>query len=215
MSCCKAMNWPFPAEIRTALCKGKPPTIRLSDCRPHGSGRIRRTSRRSKGYTVVDAVSIIGTHLTEVVRRHAHELFTRQDTKTFCDRVAQDNPKVVEDLVPKLLQLATVQRVIQNMLRERVPIRDAVGILEALGEAAQSSKNPVLLTEYVRQSIRRGIVRPLMNAQGELPAYLLDPSIERAIESTIEHARTEQRPDHGSGRHPRYSRPDRKEDRQG
>jgi flagellar biosynthesis protein FlhA len=143
---------------------------------------------RSKGYTVVDAVSVIGTHLTEVVRRHAHELFSRQDTKAFCDRVAQENPKVVEDLVPKLLQLAAVQRVIQNMLRERVPIRDAVGILEALGEAAQSSKNPVLLTEYVRQSIRRGIVRPLMNAQGELPAYLLDPSIERAIESSIEHA---------------------------
>jgi flagellar biosynthesis component FlhA len=73
------------------------------------------------------------------------------------------------------------------MLRERVPIRDAVGILEALGEAAQSSKNPVLLTEYVRQSIRRGIVRPLMNAQGELPAYLLDPSMERSLESTVEH----------------------------
>jgi flagellar biosynthesis protein FlhA len=143
---------------------------------------------RSKGYTVVDAVSVIGTHLTEVVRRHAHELFTRQDTKTFCDRVSQENPKVVEDLVPKLLQLAAVQRVIQNMLRERVPIRDAVGILEALGEAAQSSKNPVLLTEYVRQSIRRSIIRPLMNAQGEVPAYLVDPSIERAIESTIEHA---------------------------
>jgi flagellar biosynthesis protein FlhA len=143
---------------------------------------------RSKGYTVVDAVSVIGTHLTEVVRRHAHELFTRQDTKAFCDRVAQENPKVVEDLVPKLLQLATVQRVIQNMLRERVPIRDAVGILEALGEGAQSSKNPVLLTEYVRQSIRRGIVRPYINNQGELPAYLLDPSIERAIESTVEHA---------------------------
>jgi flagellar biosynthesis protein FlhA len=143
---------------------------------------------RSKGYTVVDAVSVIGTHLTEVVRRHAHELFSRQDAKAFCDRVAQDNPKVVEDLVPKLLQLAAVQRVIQNMLRERVPIRDAVGILEALGEAAQSSKNPVLLTEYVRQSIRRGIVRPLMDAQGELPAYLLDPSMERAIEASIEHA---------------------------
>jgi flagellar biosynthesis protein FlhA len=143
---------------------------------------------RSKGYTVVDAVSVIGTHLTEIVRRHAHELFSRQDTKGFCDRVGQDNPKVVEDLVPKLLQLAAVQRVIQNMLRERVPIRDAVGILEALGEAAQSSKNSVLLTEYVRQSIRRGIVRPLVNAQGELPAYILDPSIERAVEASIEHA---------------------------
>jgi len=142
---------------------------------------------RSSGYTVVDSVSVIGTHLTELVRRHAYELFTRQDAKNFCDRVAQDNPKVVEDLVPKLLPLATVQRVLQNMLRERVPIRDGVGILEALGEAAQSSKNPVLLTEYVRQSIRRGIVKQLANAQDELSAYLLDPTIERAIESAVEH----------------------------
>jgi flagellar biosynthesis protein FlhA len=142
---------------------------------------------RSSGYTVVDGVSVIGTHLTEVVRRHAHELFTRQDAKAFCDRVAQENPKVVEDLVPKLLPLATIQRVIQNMLRERVPIRDGVGILEALGEAAQSSKNPVLLTEYVRQAIRRAIVKQFVNAQGELPAYLVDPSLERAIESAVEH----------------------------
>jgi flagellar biosynthesis protein FlhA len=142
---------------------------------------------RSSGYTVVDAVSIIGTHLTEVVRKHAHELFTRQDAKTFCDRVAQDNPKVIEDLVPKLLPLAVVQRVIQNMLRERVPVRDAVGILEALGEAAQSSKNPVLLTEYVRQSIRRSIVSQVVNAQGEVAAYLVDPSIERSIETAVDH----------------------------
>jgi len=144
-------------------------------------------SARSSGYTVVDAVSVIGTHLTELVRRHAHELFTRQDAKNFCDRVAQDNPKVIEDLVPKMLPLATVQKVIQNMLRERVPIRDAVGILEALGEVAQTSKNPVLLTEYVRQSIRRGIVKQLVNAQGELPAYMLEPSIERAVEASVEH----------------------------
>ena len=106
-------------------------------------------------------------------------MFSRQDAKNLCDRVAQDNPKVVEDLVPKLLPLATVQRVIQNLLRERVPIRDSVNILEALGEAAQTSKNPVLLTEYVRQAIRRGIVQPLVNAQGELSAYLLDP-VDRA-----------------------------------
>jgi flagellar biosynthesis protein FlhA len=142
---------------------------------------------RSSGYTVVDGVSVIGTHLTEVVRRHAHELFTRQDAKAFCDRVALENPKAVEDLVPKLLPLATIQRVLQNMLRERVPIRDGVGILEALGEAAQTTKNPVLLTDYVRQSLRRAIVKQLVNPQGELSAYLLDPSIERAIESSVEH----------------------------
>ena len=89
--------------------------------------------------------------------------------------MAKDNPKVIEDLVPKLLPLTTVQRVIQNLLREQVSIRDSVKILEALGEAAQSSKNPVLLTEYVRQAIRRGIVQPLLSGKGEMKAYLIEP----------------------------------------
>jgi flagellar biosynthesis protein FlhA len=143
---------------------------------------------RSRGYTVVDDVSVLGTHLSEVVRRHAHELFTRQDTKSFCDRVAQGNPKVVEELVPKLLSLAVVQRVLQNLLRERVPIRDSVTILEALSEAAQMSKNPVLLTEYVRQAIRRVIVKSHANTQGEISAYLVEPSAEQTVESAVEHS---------------------------
>ncbi|HXA68202.1 MAG TPA: flagellar biosynthesis protein FlhA [Bryobacteraceae bacterium] len=143
---------------------------------------------RSRGYTVVDDVSVLGTHLSEVVRRHAHELFTRQDTKSFCDRVALGNPKVVEELVPKLLSLAVVQRVLQNLLRERVPIRDSVTILEALSEAAQMSKNPVLLTEYVRQAIRRVIVKSHANPQGEIAAYLVEPSAEQTVESAVEHS---------------------------
>ena len=110
---------------------------------------------RHAGYTVVDSVSVLGTHLSELIRRYAHELFSRQDAKRLLDRVAVEHPKVVEDVVPKLLPLATVQRVLQNLLRERVSIRDAVSILEALGEAGASTRNPVLLTEYVRQSIRR------------------------------------------------------------
>src|ERR1700733_12899180 len=143
---------------------------------------------RSKGYTVVDDVSVMGTHLSEVVRRHAHELFSRQDPKAFCDRVAQSNPKVVEDLVPKMLSLSVIQRVLQNLLRERVPIRDSVTILEALSEAAQMTKNPVLLTEYVRQAIRRVIVKSHANAQGEIAAYLVEPAAEQAVESAVEHS---------------------------
>ncbi len=103
------------------------------------------------------------------------------------DRVAEDNPKVVEDLVPKLLSLATVQKVFQNLLRERVSIRDAVTILEALGEAAGMTKNPILLTEYIRQAIRRSVVKPYLNATGELPAFFLDPKLEQTIESGVEH----------------------------
>jgi flagellar biosynthesis protein FlhA len=142
---------------------------------------------RKSGYTIVDAVSILGTHLGELVRRYAHELFSRQDAKKILDRVAQENPKVVEDLVPKLLSLAVVQKVLQNLLRERVSIRDAASILEALGEAAAVTKNTVLLTEYARQAIRRQIVKPYLNASGELSAYLLDPGIEHTIETSVEH----------------------------
>ena len=142
---------------------------------------------RSEGYTVVDASNVIGTHLMEVIRRHAHELFSRQDAKKFLDRVAEDNPKIVEDLVPKLLSLAVLQRVLQNLLRERVSIRDAVSILEALGEAGNVTRNPVLLTEYVRQALGRAIVQPYLGPKGELPAYFLDSSVERAVESAVEH----------------------------
>ena len=142
---------------------------------------------RAAGYTVVDDISIIGTHLSELVRKHAHELFTRQDAKAFCDRVAQTNPKLIEDLVPKMLSLFLIQRVLQNLLRERVPIRDGVTILEAIGEAAQMTKNPILLTEYVRQALRRTLVKPHVNPQGELTAYLTETGTEQAIESAIEH----------------------------
>ncbi|HLG96595.1 MAG TPA: flagellar biosynthesis protein FlhA [Bryobacteraceae bacterium] len=148
----------------------------------------RAAAARAHGYTVVDEVSVLGTHMSELVRRHAHELFTRQDAKSFCDRVAQNNPKVVEDLIPKLLPLATVQRVLQNLLRERVPIRDSVTILEALSEGAQMTKNPVLLTEYVRQAIRRVLVKPHVNAQNEITAFLVDPGLEQTVESAVEHS---------------------------
>jgi flagellar biosynthesis protein FlhA len=143
---------------------------------------------RKAGYTIVDTISILGTHLGEVVRRYAHELFSRQDAKAVLDRVAEDNPRLVEDLVPKLLTLAVVQKVLQNLLRERVSIRDAASILEALGEAAPITKSTVLLTEYVRQAIRRQVVKPLIDAAGDLTAHFLDPAMEQVIESAVEHA---------------------------
>lgn len=142
---------------------------------------------RAAGYTIVDALSVLGTHLSELTRRHSHELFSRQDAKKLLDRVAEGNPKAVEDLVPKLLSLAGVQKVLQNLLRERVSIRDASTIVEALGEAAAVTRNYVLLTEYVRQSIRRLVVKPYLNANSELPAYFIDSGIEQAIESAVEH----------------------------
>jgi flagellar biosynthesis protein FlhA len=143
---------------------------------------------RAAGYTVVDAVNVIGTHFSETIRRYCSELLCRQDAKLFCDRVAEGNPKVVEDLVPKLLPLAVIQRVLQNLLREGVSVRDGVSILEALGEAAATTKNSVLLTEYVRQAIRRTVVKPYLNPKGELAAFMLDSKAEQAIESSVQHS---------------------------
>jgi flagellar biosynthesis protein FlhA len=142
---------------------------------------------RGAGYTVVDAVNVMGTHLAELVRQYAAEMFSRQDAKLFCDRVAAENGKLVEDLVPKLLSYGGIQKVLQNLLRERVSVRDGLSILEALAEAAVTTKNPVLLTEYTRQAIRRAVVKPYLNQKGELPAFFLDPSAEQTVESAVQH----------------------------
>lgn len=147
---------------------------------------------RAAGCTLVDPVSIIGTHLTEIVRKYACEMFSRQDAKRVLDRITQDQPKLVEDLVPKQLGLGVVQKVLQNLLRERAPIRDAGTILEAMGEGAALTRNTALLTEYVRQGIRRTIVKPYLNAAGDLPAYFVEADIERGIEAGAEHG------EHGS-----------------
>ena len=143
---------------------------------------------RVMGYTVVDPANVVATHLTELIRRHANELLTRQDTSRFLDRVKDEQSQLVEDLVPKLLPLSVVQRVLQNLLRERVSTRDAVSILEALAEGASATKNPILLTEFVRQMLTRTVVKPYLNEKGELEAYFLDPRIEQTIQGAIEHS---------------------------
>jgi len=142
---------------------------------------------RAAGYTLIDAVSVLGTHVAELARRHAYELFSRQDAKKMLDVASIEQPKVVEDLVPKQLPLSVVQRVLQNLLRERVSIRDTGSILEALGEAALSTRNVVLLVEYARQAVRRTIAKRFLDASGNLPAYFVDAAIEQAVESAVQH----------------------------
>ena len=150
-------------------------------------GRTAAEEAKRNGYTVIDPVTVMGTHLSELVRRYAHELFSRQDVKKLIDRVAVDQPKLIEELVPKIVSPGLLQRIVKNLLREQVSVRDAASIIEALGEAAVTTRNPVILTEFVRQAIRREVVRPYLNQEGNLPAFFLDPSIERIVESNIEH----------------------------
>ncbi len=142
---------------------------------------------RLEGCTIVDTASIVGTHFSETMRRSASEIFTRQDAKRYVDRVAEETPKLVEDLVPKLLPLSTVQKILQNLLRERVSIRDGVSILEAMSEGGAMTRNPTLITEFVRQAIRRTITKQLLTAGTELNAWLLNPELEQELESSVDH----------------------------
>jgi flagellar biosynthesis protein FlhA len=137
------------------------------------------------GYSVVDAVTVITTHLGELIRRHAFELLGRAETKRLMDALNESHPKLIEELVPKLLSLGEVGRVLEQLLRERVSIRDLGSILEALLEAAPVNKSLVSLVEASRQALGRRLVRPLLDAEGQLPVLLLDPALEEEILATL------------------------------
>jgi flagellar biosynthesis protein FlhA len=130
------------------------------------------------GYVVVDHTSALATHLSEVVKQNAHLLLTRQETKRLIDRMADSHPKLVEELLPKLMTLGEVQKVLQQLLREQVSIRDLGTILETMVEIAASNKNPVVLVEAVRHTLGRALVRPLLDEKGELKVVTVDRTIE-------------------------------------
>lgn len=135
----------------------------------------------ASGYAVVDQTSVLATHLAEVVKQHAHELLSRQEVKRLLDRLAESHPKLVEELVPKILSLGEVQKVLQQLLREQVSIRDLPAILEALLDAAPASKNAVILVESVRQALGRALVRPLLSDGGGLRVVTLDRALEEEL----------------------------------
>ncbi|WP_263365584.1 flagellar biosynthesis protein FlhA [Edaphobacter bradus] len=138
------------------------------------------------GYSVVDQTTVIGTHLGELIRRHAHELLGRQEVKRLLDSMNESHPKLVEELVPKLMSLGEVQRVLQQLLREQVSIRDLGAILEVLVESAQQSKNLVHLVESVRQSLGRGLIRPLLDDDGGLRVLMLEQALETDLVNTFD-----------------------------
>jgi flagellar biosynthesis protein FlhA len=135
----------------------------------------------ASGYAVVDQTSVLATHLAEVVKQHAHELLSRQEVKRLLDRLAESHPKLVEELVPKILSLGEVQKVLQQLLREQVSIRDLPAILETLLDTTATTKNPVALVEAVRQSLGRALVRPLLSDGGGLRVVTLDHTLEEEL----------------------------------
>jgi flagellar biosynthesis protein FlhA len=138
------------------------------------------------GYTVVDNSTVIATHITETIRRHAHELIGRQEVQVLVDFVHKTHPKVVDELVPKELSLGAIVRVLQSLLRESVPIRDLVTILEALADAAQTNKDLDHLIEAVRVALGRTITRRLLDERGELPLVTFTRDIEEKLIAAVQ-----------------------------
>jgi flagellar biosynthesis protein FlhA len=137
------------------------------------------------GYSVVDAVTVITTHLGELIRRHAWELLGRSETKRLMDALNESHPKLLEELVPKLLTLGEVGRVLEQLLRERVSIRDLGTILESMLETAPVNKGVVALVEAARQSLGRRLIQPMLDGEGQLPVLLLDGALEEEIQNTL------------------------------
>jgi flagellar biosynthesis protein FlhA len=146
-----------------------------------------RDQAEMQGYTVVDPAAVIATHLTEAIRRHADEILTRDATKHLLDELKKTSPAVVDELIPGQMKLAEVQQILQMLLREQVPIRNLGAILEALGDYAGRTKDPIVLTELVRARLARTICTRYRDTGGTIHVVTLDPALEDRIRAGFEH----------------------------
>ncbi len=144
-----------------------------------------REHAQSLGYTVVDAATVIATHLSHLVQTHAHELFGHEEAEQLLKTLAKTAPKLVDELVPKVLPLAVVVRVMQGLLAERVPIRNVRAIVEALAEAGPRSSDPAVLIGQVRVALGRQIVQDIVGLADELPVITLEPELERLLSNGL------------------------------
>ena len=140
-----------------------------------------RDQAQSLGYTVVDAGTVVATHLSNMIQSNAHELLGREETQSLLDHIAKDTPKLVEDLVPRVLNLTVVQRVLQNLLADGVHIRDMRSIIESLAEHGQKTQDAEELTTQVRVALGRAIMQSVFPGAGELPVIALDPTLEQML----------------------------------
>jgi flagellar biosynthesis protein FlhA len=145
----------------------------------------KRAAARSAGYTVVDAFTVFITHIAEVLKQNAHNLITRAETDRLVARVREQQASLVEELIPKVLSLGDVQRVLQGLVRERVPIRNMDAILEVMADHGSKTKEPEALTELVRERLGRTICQQLTDPQGELQVLTLDPAVEQSMAAAV------------------------------
>ncbi len=146
---------------------------------------------QAKGVVVVDSATVITTHLTEIVKTYADELLGRQEAQSLLDNLASLYPKVIEELVPKVIPLGTIHKILQRLLRERVPIRDLLTIVETIGDYLPITKNVDVLTGYVRQALARSISKQYLDKEGNITAMMISPDIEDTISHSVQHTEYE------------------------
>jgi len=151
-------------------------------------GDDQREQAQALGYTVVDTSTVIATHLSQIVQDNAHELLGHDEVQKLLDGLAKTSPKLVEDLVPKQVSVSTVVRVMQNLLREQVPVRDVRTILEVLADRAGKSQDPAALTAAVREGLSRLIVQQINGLSDELPVMTIDHGLEQILHKSLEGA---------------------------
>ncbi|MEX2482651.1 MAG: flagellar biosynthesis protein FlhA [Gammaproteobacteria bacterium] len=174
-----------PGQVYGAL-KGTVTRDPVFDLEAVWVGADQREQAQSLGYTVVDASTVIATHLSQVIQDHAHALLGHEEAQKLLDGLKKSNPRLVEDLVPKLLPLAVVVKVLQNLLAEQIPVRDVRTVLEVLAEHAGRIQDPGVLTGFVRAALGRLIVQQINGLSGELPVITLDMSLERILQQSLE-----------------------------
>lgn len=145
-----------------------------------------REKAENLGYTVVDPPSVVATHLTQIIRSYAHELLSRQDVQNMVNYVKEQAPAVVDELVPDLLSLGDIQKVLANLLKEQVPVRDMVSILETLADYAKLTRDTDVLTEYVRQTLKRHITKAYANEENRISVITLDPALEEYLRDSVQ-----------------------------
>jgi flagellar biosynthesis protein FlhA len=146
---------------------------------------VERKTAETAGYTVVDAASVLVTHLAETVRRRGHEILTRQDVQALLDNLKKTQPAVVNELVPALVSVGQIQHILQNLLAEGVSIRNFAGILEKVGDYAAFTKNPDELSEYARRALGPQIAKPFQTDDGHLRAITMDPKLEQQLSQSV------------------------------
>jgi flagellar biosynthesis protein FlhA len=152
---------------------------------------MERKNAELAGYTVVDAPSVLVTHLSETIKRHCHEILTRQDVQVLLDNLKQTNPAVVNELVPTPLSIGQVQRILQNLLAEGISIRNLAGILEKVGDHAAFTKNPDELSEHARRALGSQLTKPFQNENGGLRVITIDPRLEQQLTQSVRQSPSE------------------------